>query len=153
MSTICSPFSNQLTTSNLSVILIVFCQFFTRIALGDLGLRFSPIWVTKVNADEGRVTQATCLYHQSYQSIHMTEGMTVTSLSASLLHKTRVAIFHLCQIVLQWKLSLIIYAKSCYTEHYNVNLRSGVNFLVVLKQNPSKRNHVQRDLPVLKSQI
>ena len=100
MSTICSPFSSQFTISNLFSILIVFCQFSTWIALGDLGLHSSAIWVTKANTDEGGVTQATCLYHQHNQPTHMTEGVTVMSLSASLLHKTHVTTFHLCQIVL-----------------------------------------------------
>ena len=100
MSTICSPFSSQHTTTNLSSILVVFCQFFTWIALGDLGLHFSLIWVTTANADEGRVTQATCLYHQRNQSIHMTEGVTVKSLSTSHQLKTRVATCCLCQIML-----------------------------------------------------
>jgi len=100
MSTIHSPFSSQLTTANLSSIPIVFCQFFTWIALGGIGLHFSLMWVPTANADEGRVTQATCLYYQCNQSIHMTEGVTVMSLSASHQLKTRVATCHLCQIAL-----------------------------------------------------
>jgi hypothetical protein len=72
MSMIRSPFSIRLTTSNLSSILIVLCQFFTWIALGDQDLRSSLTWVTTASADDGRVTKAACLYHQRNQSIHMT---------------------------------------------------------------------------------
>jgi hypothetical protein len=41
MSTIHSPFSSWLITSNFSSVLIVFCQFFTWIALGYVDLHFS----------------------------------------------------------------------------------------------------------------
>jgi hypothetical protein len=56
MSTICSPFSSHLITSNFSSILIIFCQFFTWIAMGNVDLQFSPILVTKANAVEGETT-------------------------------------------------------------------------------------------------
>jgi len=49
MSTVRSPFSRQLTTSNLSSILTVFHQFFTWIALGDVDLSFSLMLVRKAN--------------------------------------------------------------------------------------------------------
>ena len=51
-------FSSSLITSNFSSILIVFCQFFIWIALGDADLRFSLIWVTKTNAVQGETTSA-----------------------------------------------------------------------------------------------
>ena len=57
MSTICSPFSSQLIMSNFSSILIVFGQFFTWIALGDVDLHFSLILVTKAKAVEGELHQ------------------------------------------------------------------------------------------------
>jgi hypothetical protein len=41
MSTIHSPFSSWLITSDFSSVLIVFCQFFTWIALGYVDLHFS----------------------------------------------------------------------------------------------------------------
>jgi len=53
MSTICSPFSSQLISSNFSSIPIVFQQFFTWIALGDADLHFSLILATKANIAEG----------------------------------------------------------------------------------------------------
>jgi hypothetical protein len=52
MSTIRSPFSSRLITSNFSSVLIVCCRFFTLIALGDADLRFSLILVRKANAVE-----------------------------------------------------------------------------------------------------
>ena len=83
MPTICSPFSSQLITSNLSSILIIFHQFFTRSAPGNVDLHFSLILVTKANAVEAETTSAARLYHQHNQFIHMTDCMTVMSLSAS----------------------------------------------------------------------
>jgi hypothetical protein len=52
MSTIRSPFSGRLITSNFSSVLIVCCQFFTWIALGDVDICFSLILVRKANAVE-----------------------------------------------------------------------------------------------------
>jgi len=40
--------------------------------------------LTKPNAVEGETTPAKQLYHQHNQSTHVTDSMTVTSLSASL---------------------------------------------------------------------
>ena len=50
-------------------------------------------------------------YHQRNQSTHVSDGVTVMSLSASLQHKTRVAMDYVCQIALKQKLLHIIYAK------------------------------------------
>jgi DNA/RNA-binding domain of Phe-tRNA-synthetase-like protein len=61
--------------------------------------------VRKANAVEEETEWATRLYHQCNQSIHVTDGVTVTSLSASLLQKIRAATDHLCQITLNQKLS------------------------------------------------
>jgi hypothetical protein len=58
----------------------------------------------KTNGDEGVITQAACLYHQCNQSVRVTDGVTVTSFSASLQHKTSAATFHLCQIALILKI-------------------------------------------------
>jgi hypothetical protein len=52
MSTIHSPFSSQLITSNFFSILIVFRQFFTWISLGDVDLCFSLTLVRKATAVE-----------------------------------------------------------------------------------------------------
>jgi len=43
----------------------------------------------------------------------VTDGVTVTSLSASRQHKTSAAVDSLCQITHKWNLSHIIYAKLC----------------------------------------
>jgi len=51
----------------------------------------------KSHAVEKGVTSAT-LYHQCNQSTHITDGMTVTSLSATLQQKTGAARDRLCQI-------------------------------------------------------
>ena len=85
MSIIRSPFLSWLITSNFSAILIVFfCRFFTWIALGNVDIHFSLILVTKANAVEGGTTSAELLYHQRNQATHVTDGVTVASLSASL---------------------------------------------------------------------
>jgi 2-hydroxy-3-keto-5-methylthiopentenyl-1-phosphate phosphatase len=52
-----------------------------------------------------KLNESACLYHQQNQSIHVTEGMTVTSLSASVVQKISLAADHLCQMVLNQKLS------------------------------------------------
>jgi len=44
--------------------------------------------VTKADAIEKGTTSAACLYHQCNQSTHVTDGITVTLLSASLQYKT-----------------------------------------------------------------
>jgi len=67
---------------------------------------------TKAYAVEQGTTSATWFYHQCNQSIHMADGVTVTSLSASLQDKTGTTRDHPCQIVLNWKLSRTVYAKS-----------------------------------------
>jgi hypothetical protein len=71
--------------SNLYSVLIVFHQFFTWIALDDTPLCFSFMLVRRANAVEEKINCAVLFYRQRNQSIHVTDGMTVMSLSASLL--------------------------------------------------------------------
>jgi hypothetical protein len=52
MSTVRSPFSSWLITSNFSSVPIVFRRFFTLIAPGVVDLRFSLMLVRKANAVE-----------------------------------------------------------------------------------------------------
>jgi hypothetical protein len=104
MSAIHVPFSSWVITSNSSLVLTVFRQFFTWITLNNTDLHFLLILVTKANAVEGTTTSAAWLYHQCSQSIHVTDGMTATSLSASLWHKKRATTDHVGQITLNWKL-------------------------------------------------
>jgi len=54
----------------------------------------------KANDLEEETTWAVWLYHQRNKSIHVTDGVTVMSLSASLVQKIRAAADRLCQIVL-----------------------------------------------------
>jgi len=72
---------------------------------------FLTHFVNKNNATEGRTTSAVSLYHQHNQSTYVTDGVAVTSLSASLQNKTSVARDLLCQIALNRKVPRIIYAK------------------------------------------
>jgi hypothetical protein len=60
---------------------------------------------------------------------------------------TNVVTDRLCQIVFDWKLLHIFYAKSPYTENYSINWKSGINFQVMLKCNSIKRNGIKKDLP------
>jgi len=53
-----SPFSSRRIMSNLSSTLIVLSRFRTYIALGDVHLRFSLIFITKANYDEWGITPA-----------------------------------------------------------------------------------------------
>jgi len=57
-STVRSPFSNQLITSNFSSFLILFREFFTWTALGEADLRLSLVLVTNNNAVEAGTTSA-----------------------------------------------------------------------------------------------
>lgn len=113
MSTTHSPFSGQRIASNFSSVPTVFLWFFTWTALGDVDLGFSLILVTKAYAVEQGTTSATWFYHQCNQSIHMADGVTAMSLSASLQDKMGTTRDHPCQIVLNWKLSGTVYVKSC----------------------------------------
>ena len=83
----------------------VFRQFFTWIELGKFDLRFSHILATKANVVEGETIRAACLYHQRNQSTHVADGVTATSLSASLLQTLSAATDCLCQITLNRKIS------------------------------------------------
>jgi len=73
----------------------------------------------------------------------VTHGERMMSLSASLQHQARAAFDRVSHITLNRKLSCIFYAKLRSTKNYRINLKSGVNFQVALKQ-----NCVQRDLSV-----
>ena len=117
-----------------SILLTVFCRFFTWIALSDVDLRFLLMLVTEANAVEKATTWAACLHHQRNQSIHVTDGVTVMTLSASVLQKTSAAMDCLWQIALN--------------QNYNVHSKSGVNSQVALKLNNTKRNCLKWDLPV-----
>jgi len=98
-------FSSRLIASNFSSVLIVFHQFFTWIALDDIPLQFSFMLVRRASAIEEKINCAVLFYRQRNQSVHMTEGMIVMSLSASLLKKISVTTDYLCQIMLNSKLS------------------------------------------------
>ena len=110
LSKICSPFSCWLVTSNFFSVLIVLCQFFTLIGPGVVDLCFSLILTTKVSAFQSWTTTTVWLYHVI--SPYTWLGMTMTSLSASPLHKKNVAMDRVCLIALNRKLSCIVNAKS-----------------------------------------
>jgi len=67
----------------------------------------------KASVVEGGTTSATLFYDQRNQSVHVPDGLTMMSLSASLQLKTRAATDRVCQITLNGKLSCIVYAKLC----------------------------------------
>jgi len=78
--------------------------------------------VKTANAFEEKSKRVTRLYHQcSNHFIHVTDGVTVTSLPASLLQKINQTIDHLCQVKLNKK--------------FCINLKSDVNLQAALKQN------------------
>jgi hypothetical protein len=122
MSSICSPFSSQLITSNSSSMPIVFCPHFTWTALDDVDLGLPLTLVTKANAVEGGITSAAWLYLQRKQATHVTNGVAVTSFSASLQHNTSAARDRVRQIAVDrnlsrkfgkwWKFSSRVKAKS-----------------------------------------
>jgi hypothetical protein len=59
----------------------------------------------KRNAVEDKINHAVLFYRHRNQFIHLTDGMTVMSLSASLLQKISVTVACQCQIMLNSKLS------------------------------------------------
>jgi len=61
--------------SNFSLMPIVCHQFFTCVALVDVDLCCSLIFVPKANAKEGGIKRGACSYHQSNQPIHVTDGV------------------------------------------------------------------------------
>jgi hypothetical protein len=67
----------------------------------------------KANVVEGGTTSATSFCDQHNQSVHVPDGLTVMSLSASLQLKTEAAMDRVCQIMLNEKLSCIVYANLC----------------------------------------
>jgi len=75
------------------------------------------------------------LYQRHNQSIHMTNGVTLMSLPASLLQKISAAMDRLCQITLNWKLPC--------------NFKKWCKFQVVLQQNLTKRIRMKWDLLVI----
>ena len=95
-----SLFTSRLITSNCSSILFVSRVFFTWVVLSDAYLCLSPILVTNDNAVEGGTTSAAWSHQLRNQSIRFTDGVTVTSLSAGLQHKTSAARNLLCHIAL-----------------------------------------------------
>jgi len=101
-------FSSYLTTSNFSSIPTVFYRFLTWIALGEVDLHFSITWVTKANVVEGRTISVAWLYHQHNKLKHVMDGVTVTSLSASLQQAISAATDRPWQIVLHRKTSRIV---------------------------------------------
>ena len=125
---ICSCFPSWLITSNFSSVTIFFHQFFTWISLGDVDWHFSLMLVRKDSALQVATKWAVWLCHHCNQSIHMTDRVTVSSLTFSL-QKISVATDLLLQIALNWKLSLIF--------------EKWFKFLSRLKW-----YHVKRDLPV-----
>jgi len=59
------------------------------------------------------------IYYRNNQSIHLTDGVTVMSLSAGLIQKIHAATYH-C-------------AKMNFTNKHNMNSKSGVNFQVAFQ--------------------
>jgi len=74
------------------------------------------MFAPKAIADEDEIMKPVCLSHQCNQSIHVTYGVTVTSFSNSLQHKTSMTKYHVCQIVLIQTLSCIIYGQTALNQ-------------------------------------
>jgi len=60
------------------------------------------VLLTKAGAVEEETKWAAWWYHWCNQSVHLTEGVIVMSLSASLLQKISMHMNHLCEIALNW---------------------------------------------------
>jgi hypothetical protein len=97
MSTVSSPFSSGLITSNFSSIPIVFHWFFTWIVPGDVDLCFPLSLARKANAVEEENRWAVWLHYYHNQSIHVTDRVT-ESIFAGLQHKKRSTTDRICHI-------------------------------------------------------
>ena len=120
-STVRSPLSGQLITSNFSSIVIVFRWVFTWFALKWWTFRFP----THLGKKSQRYSTAGCLYHKHNQSIRVTDGVTVTSLSASLLQKISAGTDRLSQ--------------NAFNRNYCVNPKICENSRGALKRNQVKK--------------
>ena len=125
--------------SNFSSVPIVFRQFFTCTALGDVDLRFSLMLLRKCSAVEEETKWAAWLYHWCNQSIHLTEGVMVMSLSASLIQKINMHMNHLCKTAFNQKI-LCQFEKCC-------------KFSSPIKAQLCNRSHLQLYLPVCKNMV
>ena len=104
-STIHSPFSSRLIMSNFSSLLIVFCQFFIWIALGDADSCFSLMLVRNANAVEEETTWAFgCITNVITPYMWRTAWQWCHFLLSSY-RRCLVATDRLCQIMLNQKLS------------------------------------------------
>lgn len=98
MLTICYRFSSWLITSNLSSIMIVFSWLFTWIAQDDVDLHTYIILFNKKPMPLKGKHHHPHDYITNIISPHMTDGVTGTSFSGGLQHKTSTARDCLCQI-------------------------------------------------------
>ena len=80
-------------------------------------------------------TRRTVIYHQRNQYIHVTDGVTVASLSASLLQKIIAATYRLCQIASNRNLARKFEKWRKFSSRVKAKSRK-------------KRTRVKRDLPV-----
>ena len=120
--------------------------FFTWIALGIVDFHVCVILVTKANAVKGGGTTSVAWLYRRYQSIHMTDGMTVMSLFATppTLDKTghglctshcvkpKSITYLQCQITLHRKLSHRFWKWCKFSSHIKAKLHL--------------KNHIKHDL-------
>ena len=78
---------------------------------------------SKANAVEGGTTSAEWIYHQRNQATHVTDGVTVASLSANLKHKTTAARDRLCEIAFNRKISCKFEKRSKFSSRFKAKSR------------------------------
>jgi hypothetical protein len=132
-----SPFSRRLITRNFSSTPPVFRRFFTLIALCDADLRFSLILIRKANAVKEQTKRDAAYITKVINVIRVTDGVTVTSLPASLLQNVTVTTDRLWKIALKRRLSRK-FEENC------------IKFQVALNRNSAKLNRVKREVPEIK---
>jgi hypothetical protein len=97
-----------------------------------------------------RGNHISCMIISPMHSIHIrTDGTTVTSLSANFQHKTSATRDHLCQIAVQWKISLYRLCQFTLKRKLSPKSKERCKFSSRIKAKSRKRNHVKEDLPIL----
>ena len=83
-----------------------------------------------------------CNYIANIINPHVTDGVTVTSLSARFKHMTSVAMDRLYQIALNWKLTRILHVMFQYTKHYSHKFKKWLKFSSCINPYPTNMQNM-----------
>jgi hypothetical protein len=153
MSTICSPFSSQLITSNFSSTLTVLSPMFHLYWIRWCRFTFLTHFGNRNRCCWSRGTSAVRLYHQHNQSTHVTDGKTLASLSASFQNKKTVAKVRSCHVMLKQKLLHYHPGHIPWNWKLTCKFEKWHQISYHVKANSWKRNRIKQDQPVYLKRI